>query len=423
MSRSRAEALLRAPLLALLLPAPALAAPWPPEAAAALAGDAPASARALLEARLAADPGDGAAVVALARIELAAGDTASAHRRLAAYLAGARTDADAWLALGQVLLRAGRPADAASCFSAAEGLSADPALRRLAAEGAIASLQALGPAGKPALDARLAEADRAGALAVPPALRARAIAAAPEAPAGAASQAPPAGRRWEIRPAVSADALTNGNAPWLALALGGAWLGGPRARLGAAAGLTQRFGESDATLALDGSWPLTDALTAGFEAGLAPGATVIPYLLGGGGLHLALPDGWGVEASGRYSLYAGAEVPFTELSAEKYLGAWRFAYSLGVSPSPQWAWPLRHLATVAYYLPDDRSALTLRAALGTEVQQVSASRIVSTDVQGLALELAWWPTEGLGFVPAVAYTRQGSLYDRFTAGLSAVTRF
>lgn len=417
MSPFRAEPLILGALLALLLPAPAGAA-VPPEALAALArGDATA-ARALLEARLASAPEDGEVIVRLARLELEAGETNAAHRRLAAHLGRVPRDAEAWLALGQVLLKGGRLAEAATCFAAAGRLTEEPVARQLAREGEIAALSAAGPS--PELESRLAIAERTDTLTVPPGLQRAPLPAVAEAPAPAGAPTP---ARWELRPLAVADSLSNTGAPWLQLGLAGAYAPMPRARLGAFAALIQRFGQSAPQAGLDASWPLTERLTGFGDLALAPGAVVVPAAAAGAGLHAALPGGWGLEASGRYSAYANGGVPFAALALEKYLGAWRLAYSLGVSPSADWAWPLRHLASASYYLPDDRSAVTLRAAAGTEVEQVSATNLLRTDVLALALDLRWWLGERFALVPQVGFTRQGALYDRLTAGLGAVVAF
>jgi len=126
--------------------------------------------------------------------------------------------------------------------------------------------------------------------------------------------------------------------------------------------------------------------------------------------------GWVVTGAAKYSRYDTGNVAIGNATVEKYIGDYRFGYTVYISRLEGASWTPAHRLAASWY----RGALTyatLSGAKGREVENVFPQPLLVTDVSAVSLagglELA--PTWGLTF--EALYVRQGDLYTRRGARL------
>lgn len=374
--------------LALLL-APTLAAAQPPEAArAAVAERDYAQAQRLLEQHLAAVPDDDESRFLLARVLAWRGQPERALPLYDALLARQPDSADYLFGQGQALLWAGRSADAIVPLERARQRTPDD----------------------PALNAALAQA-RAAADASPSPDAAPPRARAPvTVPSGAG---PDGEARLPINRGVGLSArnewLDRGLDDWRAVRVDVASV--PRDALGWYGALNheRRFGLYDTGVEIGLVAPFGDGWTLQAEIGGAPGAEFLPRGYGDLRLQRVLDGGWVLGASVRHTAYRDTDVDRLALSAEKYLGNWRAAYTLGLADADGERLVGHGVALDRYY--GERSVIGVHASTGEDTG-LQGVEVITSDVDALWLqgrhELG--PTWALQW--SAGALRQGDLYER-----------
>lgn len=352
-------------------------------------------ARALLERRLAAAPGDADARFLLARVQAWSGRPALALPIYRELLAAEPRNADYLLGYGQALLWSG---DAPAAVEALERARA-AAPGYPAVDEALAAARAARASGAVAADG----VDAAGA----PAARPAATAPAPS----------PLARRLAL--SARRDRLDRGLRDWTGLRLDGAWIPAGRSGLYGALVSERRFGLRDdgvevgAVLPLGGGWTLQP------EVGVVPDAGFLPSSYVDLRLQRDLGGGWLASASARRSDYRDVDVQRLALGVERYAGAWRMGYVLGLTRLAGRHATGHDLRLARAY--GERSEVGLQLAAGREAALLGPT-VVASDVRAAALfgrhaigdwALLW----NLGRV------EQGGLYTRDGLGLGLERRF
>lgn len=178
-----------------------------------------------------------------------------------------------------------------------------------------------------------------------------------------------------------------------------------------------RFNRSDLGLTAGAEWRFAE----GWNAGLHASATSDADFLAGRGYraHIgrALPAGWGFDLGYNRREFATATVSAWSLMTEKYLGNYRFAYTLGLAHLHSAADSVSHVATVSRYWSKDVS-LGLTVATGEEAEVVAPGQVLITDVSGVSVNGRYRLNERVTVTLWAGVHEQGDFYRRRYAGLA-----
>lgn len=199
----------------------------------------------------------------------------------------------------------------------------------------------------------------------------------------------------------------------------------PRKVLLARATRSSRFDLDDTTVAAGAYWPLSAADTLFVEAGYSPTHRVLARSSAQAAWGRQWGGGWGTQLGARHLGYTATDVTIGELTLERYLGAFRFAYTYNPSRSSSAGSAAGHRVQGGYYYADF-SAVQLVFAAGDEVDQPSAAAaIVPVEVRAAALfglqqiGCSW----GIGWSVGYTESRGGVDGERAAAGLYLHRRF
>lgn len=161
----------------------------------------------------------------------------------------------------------------------------------------------------------------------------------------------------------------------------------------------QRFDESDVTVLLGSDINLPNDWFAGLEYGTASGPSFSPNLAYSGYLGRALQDGWVLNLQYRRREYDTASVGSAITTAEKYVGEFRFAYSLGISHLQGASNSVSHSLTSNWYY-NELASVGLSINSGEEAEAVGPGQVLESSVRGISVSgrhkindrfgLQWW---------------------------------
>ena len=182
------------------------------------------------------------------------------------------------------------------------------------------------------------------------------------------------------------------------------------------AGTFSRFGERDtqfgtgASLDVDENW----TVVGGFAVSSSP--NFLPESAIDLGLSRRFERGWVAGARWRRRNYDASSVDSFGLITERYLGKYRFAYSLDSAHlSSEQA--LAHALTVNFYA-DSGGRLGVVLATGEEVEIIGPGQLLKTDVDSIALTGRHPINEYLSLGWLLSTHRQGDFYRRNAIGVS-----
>ncbi len=178
-----------------------------------------------------------------------------------------------------------------------------------------------------------------------------------------------------------------------------------------------RFGNADLTVALGGQRQFGNGWSAGMDIAFVDDPEFQPDYGYGASVGKSLADGWVVNLGYRRREYETATVSTTTGLVEKYVGAFRIAYSLSVSHLHGASNSLGHGLTANWYY-SDRSSVGLSLNTGEEAEAIGPGQVLETDVSGVAvtghrditerLTLRWW----------LGLHDQGDFYRRQFVGMA-----
>jgi YaiO family outer membrane protein len=188
---------------------------------------------------------------------------------------------------------------------------------------------------------------------------------------------------------------------------------------------SSRFDLDDTTVAAGAYWPLGAADTLVVEAGYSPSHRVLARSSAQAAWARQWGGGWGTQLGVRHLGYAATDVTIGELTLERYLGAFRFAYTYNPSRSSAAGTAAGHRVQGGYYY-GGFSTVQLVLAAGDEVDKPSAAAaVVPVEVRGAALfglqqiGCDW----GVGWSLGYTENRGGADGERSAAGLYLHRRF
>ncbi|MGQ4877142.1 YaiO family outer membrane beta-barrel protein [Billgrantia sp. LNSP4103-1] len=126
----------------------------------------------------------------------------------------------------------------------------------------------------------------------------------------------------------------------------------------------------------------------------------------------AFIDGYVGSVSVRRTRYEASQVDRLALGLERYWGNWRGAYTLNASKVASGGTPVGHALALDYYY-GERSVVGMRAAIGREEEGLPDGRVVTTEVESLALRGRHWFQPEWAVTWEVGALSQGELYDRY----------
>lgn len=182
------------------------------------------------------------------------------------------------------------------------------------------------------------------------------------------------------------------------------------------AGTFSRFGERDTRFGTGASLDVGEDWTVvgGFAVSSSP--NFLPETAIDLGLSRRFERGWVGGARWRRRDYDASSVDSFGLIAERYVGKYRFAYSLDSAHlSSEQA--LVHALTANFYA-DSGYQLGIVLATGEEVEIVGPGQLLKTDVDSMALTGRYPINEYLSFGWLLSTHRQGDFYRRNAIGVS-----
>lgn len=227
--------------------------------------------------------------------------------------------------------------------------------------------------------------------------------------------------RHELELRVGADQLSNETPDWRAYELHGRWALAP---LSLRAGLRQveRFDLDDQDYLLGADVALTPAWTLGLDLSHSPDHAFLPELGVQGQVSWAAGAGWVLGLAGRRSEYTDDTVTLGILSVEKYLGAFRAAYSLFRGTIEDGGSGTTHVAQLDWFYTE-RSRVGLNLSDGREVTRIDPQRVEAVAVSGVTLLGTHWLDPRWGLNWSLGHVSQGDFYDRSGVQLGLVYRY
>lgn len=182
-----------------------------------------------------------------------------------------------------------------------------------------------------------------------------------------------------------------------------------------------RFDETDITLSVGAESKFASDWYAGLDVATVSSPRFLPEWSYGGYVGRTLPDGWALNLRYLRREYPDTAVDTQIAAVEKYVGDYRFAYSLGHSRLDGASSSLSHSLTLNWYY-SDLASIGINFNTGEESEAIGAGRVLQTDVDGLSvtvrrhlnerLELNWW----------LGTHKQGDFYRRTFLGMAVTYR-
>lgn len=232
------------------------------------------------------------------------------------------------------------------------------------------------------------------------------------APLLAQGAEPSAAQASELEAGFSHYALSNSYANWDSAYVDAAHRFGERQSLYGEVQEARRFNLTDREVSAGYYHPLSARWTALVEASDSPEHNFLARNALYGQLQLAFADGWDLQGGWRHSQYNLAYADLAVLTAERYWGSYRAAYTLyegrlqgaGTAPS--------HKALLAYYYTD-RNNVTLTLAKGRQAESLGpALGVLLVGVTSVSLSGRHWLNSAWGVTYEALSEHQGNLYSR-----------
>jgi YaiO family outer membrane protein len=218
------------------------------------------------------------------------------------------------------------------------------------------------------------------------------------------------------------ESLSGGRDPWRSVTLDVSSTRNGQTVYGAVRETT-RFSVLDHQFMAGFSHRLSPRLTAVTELEVSPSHQLLAQWAILGQLIAAAGNGWNVQPAFRHGTYTTASVNMGAVTAERYWGPYRGAYTLyvghlaggGVAPS--------HRAHGDYFYGRYESNVGFSLATGHELENVEFRGVLKTEVRSAAVVGRQWLTPRWFVVYDAVIHKQGTYYTRKRLGLGLGHRF
>jgi YaiO family outer membrane protein len=180
---------------------------------------------------------------------------------------------------------------------------------------------------------------------------------------------------------------------------------------------TERYDLVDREAALGAVVPLASSFTLALEGTKSVDGFVLPGHAIGATLARALPGGWGIAGTARSTSYETSRVTMLSAVLERYVGAWRLAYTGYLSRPDAEAWGSTHRLGASWY-GEGLTRAEVGYAQGREIENTPAGLITSR-VRTAYLVASYGLTPGWAITLDLEHVRQGDLYTRETIRLGS----
>ena len=178
-----------------------------------------------------------------------------------------------------------------------------------------------------------------------------------------------------------------------------------------------RFSSSDITLTLGSSIPLAHRWTVGGDYSIASNPVFTPDSTLGVSVRRSFDRGWGVTAAYRHRDFPTVNVGTATLTTERYVGAFRFAYSLNATHLDGAGTSFGHGFTTNWYY-DDQASIGLTLSGGTEAEAIGPGQVLKSRVRSAALTGRRTLNERLALQWWLGLHDQGDFYRRQFLGMA-----
>jgi len=168
------------------------------------------------------------------------------------------------------------------------------------------------------------------------------------------------------------DALSSAVSPWNDQAVMVRYSASNRSGVGVTGERLQRFGLEDRRLSAEWSLAFGRRVTVAVEGEASETHFMVPKHGGAAQLHLALPEGWGINVRGMLRRYELDDVRGGAASLEKYWGNSMISYTATPVQLAQLDPVVTHSMRYGYFF-GDRGAVTLQGSVGREVEALVAT--------------------------------------------------
>ena len=223
--------------------------------------------------------------------------------------------------------------------------------------------------------------------------------------------------------AVATEAVSNGHDPWRSLTLDFSGTTGNGRTLYGAVRETSRFSMRDHQFMAGLSQRVSPRLIAVTELEASPTHQVLARWMVLGRLHADLRDGWNLQTTFRHSGYDAASVNMGIITAERYWGRYRGAYTLYISRLGGSGASGSHRVHGDYYYGRYESSLGASLSYGSELENIESLGVVRSTVRSAALVGRQWLNPRWVVVYDAVGHQQGSYYTRRRLGISLGHRF
>lgn len=178
-----------------------------------------------------------------------------------------------------------------------------------------------------------------------------------------------------------------------------------------------RFNNSDLSFSAGADIRFASAWSTGIDVSVSDAAGFQPDLGYSAYVGRSIQDGWAFNLRYRRREYESATVGSSIATVEKYVGAFRLAYAIGLSRLHGATTSSNHSLTANWYYSED-SSVGVNFNTGEEAEAIGNNRVLQTDVQGVSIsgrrkltdrvDLSWW----------LGLHDQGNFYRRRYIGMA-----
>lgn len=178
-----------------------------------------------------------------------------------------------------------------------------------------------------------------------------------------------------------------------------------------------RFDNSDFSIAVGADMRLESAWSTGIDLSMSGAANFQPKLGYSAYIGRSLREGWALNLRYRRREYDSATVGSSIATVEKYIGAFRLAYAIGLSRLHGATTSTSHSATANWYY-SDHSSVSVNFSAGEEAEAIGNNRVLQTDVHGVSVSGRREFTDRVGLRWWLGLHEQGDFYRRRYVGMA-----
>lgn len=178
-----------------------------------------------------------------------------------------------------------------------------------------------------------------------------------------------------------------------------------------------RFTTSDSAVLLGSDFNFQKHWLGGFDYTRAFSPRFLPDEVVGAYLGRSYDNGWVTTLGYRYRTFTSVNVGTATLTTERYVGAFRFAYSLSASQLSGAGTSLGHSFTSNWYY-NDRASIGFSISKGKEAEAIGPGQVLESRVRSIALSGRRELNERFGIQWWLGAHDQGDFYRRHFLGMA-----